>query len=96
MLPKVVLFMLVGLLCICFIEAVVQNQMKVEAAKPNYDFLVPLGEVTTPLAYGGPLVLDKRTGAVWLFYINPDSPKPAGVEALYCGEIGELMLGKFR
>lgn len=59
-------------------------------AQQGYDYIVPLGEIII-FGAGGPLVLDQRTGNMWIFYVHKGIEK---LESEYCGNIGELISAK--
>ncbi len=62
--------------------------VKTQAGGQDYDYLVPLGDVSGILGVGGAVVLDKRTGNIWVFGVDPETYK---LVSEYCGHIEEFI-----
>jgi len=80
--------LVVGLSVLVVLGTYFWGMVRTEAGQEGYDYIVPLGEVRGLLGIAGAVVLDKRTGDIWVFGVDPKTFK---LESEYCGHIEEFI-----
>ena len=80
--------LVVGVSVVVVLGTYFWGMVRTEAGQEGYDYIVPLGEVRGLLGIGGAVVLDKRTGDIWVFGVDPKTFK---LVSEYCGHIEEFI-----